>query len=157
MAREARRLGAYAALTREVSLDRWLEKRLHEGARLALPATGGLAPQLRYVGALRELVQGPSGAREPHPEALPATPGDLDLILLPGLAFGEGGGRLGQGGGFYDRLLASLDRIRGAARPSPSLVGVCFAVQIVPSVPQESHDVRVDGCVSELGLRWFRP
>ena len=157
VARQARRLGAYAALGREVSLDGWLERRLQAGVRLALPVAGGSAPHLRYVEALGDLRAGPAGAREPPPESVRAATANLDLVLLPGLAFDEEGGRLGRGAGFYDRLLASPAGSRPDAGPGPTLLGVCFAVQIVPCVPEESHDVRVHGCVSELGLRWFRP
>ena len=56
-----------------------------------------------------------------------------DLLLVPGLAFTSAGARLGRGGGFYDRALATVvDR--------PTLIGVCFSFQVVPDISMESHD-----------------
>ncbi|MCA9516375.1 MAG: hypothetical protein KC635_15645 [Myxococcales bacterium] len=68
----------------------------------------------------------------------------LAALVVPGLAFDAAGGRLGQGGGFYDRLLGGL-----ATRPR--LVGLAFAAQVVPSVPREAHDVLMDTVVTEGG------
>ena len=107
---------------------------------LAFPRTSaaGLA---FFLG--RDLLPGPFGAREPAGDT-PAPP--PDLILVPGLAFDGSGFRLGRGGGFYDRFLASLPS------PRPVRCGVCFSRQIVPAVPREEHDSRVDFLLSEEGL-----
>lgn len=90
-----------------------------------------------------ELAAGPQGAREPR-GGRPAPP--PDLVLVPGLAFDASGRRLGRGGGYYDRFLAGL------RPPVPPLCGVCFSCQIVPAVPAEPHDIRVDFVLSEAGL-----
>ena len=66
----------------------------------------------------------------------------VDLILVPGLAFTADGLRLGRGGGYYDRLLASLP-------PHTRTIGVCFATQLVAALPTEPHDWRVQRVVSE--------
>jgi 5-formyltetrahydrofolate cyclo-ligase len=64
----------------------------------------------------------------------------LDLIVVPGLAFTAEGNRLGRGAGFYDRFLAGI--------PANTVkVGVCFEFQRVSEVPQESHDVKMDAVV----------
>jgi 5-formyltetrahydrofolate cyclo-ligase len=67
---------------------------------------------------------------------------ELDLVVVPGVAFDAEGRRLGRGGGYYDATLALLPR--GAAR-----LGVAFEIQVVPAVPEEPHDVRLDGVVTE--------
>jgi 5-formyltetrahydrofolate cyclo-ligase len=81
--------------------------------------------------------------REPQ---LPAGPffsvHDLDLILVPGIAFTRSGRRLGRGGGHYDRLLASL-------APTTPRLGVCFSTQIVDDLPVEEHDMAVDAVITE--------
>lgn len=64
-------------------------------------------------------------------------PAEVELILVPGLAFTRDGRRLGRGGGYYDRLLARLP----AGTPK---FGVCFDAQLVPDLPSEPHDQRVD-------------
>jgi len=67
---------------------------------------------------------------------------DIDLIIVPGVAFDPSGGRLGHGRGYYDRLLAS----KPAATP---LIALAFDCQVVDSVPMQPHDIRVDRIVTE--------
>lgn len=71
---------------------------------------------------------------------------DIEFALVPGLAFAErSGGRLGRGGGYYDRLLA--EEFLNAQS-----LGVCFQSQIKATLPLEPHDELVDGMVTEAGL-----
>ena len=65
-----------------------------------------------------------------------------DLVLVPGLAFTRSGHRMGRGGGFYDRLLA------GRAKDSYKL-GICFAPQLLDSIPTEEHDAVLDAVISD--------
>ena len=81
--------------------------------------------QARDIGARRPLMEPLAG---PSVEAR-----ELDLLLVPGLAFTAGGGRLGRGGGYYDRALSTL-------REDALSVGVCFACQLVEALPLEEHD-----------------
>ena len=83
------------------------------------------------------LVPGAFGVPEPTGESCAASA--LDLVIVPGLAFTTEGGRLGRGGGHYDRFLAHC------AAPS---IGVCFAEQLVDELPLEPHDIRVGRIVS---------
>jgi len=69
-------------------------------------------------------------------------PEQIDLILVPGLAFSKDRHRLGRGGGFFDRLLAS----RGAGAFK---LGICFSFQIVDAIPIEAHDVVLDAIATE--------
>ncbi|WP_029086146.1 5-formyltetrahydrofolate cyclo-ligase [Brevundimonas aveniformis] len=66
-----------------------------------------------------------------------------DLILTPLLAFDAFGGRLGQGGGYYDRTFA--------AHPDALRIGVAYAGQAVARVPMEPHDIRLHGVLTETG------
>ncbi len=68
---------------------------------------------------------------------------DPDLILTPLLAFDAFGGRLGQGGGYYDRTFA--------ARPNVIRIGFGYAGQAVERLPMESHDVPLHGVLTEVG------
>ena len=76
---------------------------------------------------------------------------DVDLALVPGLAFDAAGGRLGHGGGYYDRLLARAEP-RIACR-----AGIAWACQIVDRVPTGPHDVRMDWVVTEKEIRRVAP
>jgi 5-formyltetrahydrofolate cyclo-ligase len=79
---------------------------------------------------------------EPKPELCPvADPAEADIIFVPGMAFTHDGKRLGRGRGFYDRMLTHLPH-------SVLRVGVCFASQIVESLPTETHDREVDVVLS---------
>ena len=80
-------------------------------------------------------VMGPFGLREPDPESWDrAFPEDIDLAIIPGLAFDHAGARLGRGRGFYDRLLGEHE-FRGRK------IGLCWDFQFLDSVPREPHDI----------------
>lgn len=82
-----------------------------------------------------KLIGGYHGIPEPQ-GGEEVTPREGDLMLLPGLAFTKEGGRLGYGGGFYDRYLASC-KVR------PYLMGLCFPCQMAETLPREPHDITV--------------
>lgn len=71
-----------------------------------------------------------------------------DVVLVPGLGFDRAGNRLGKGGGHYDRAFS-------AAGASAWRIGVAFCEQIVPEVPCDSHDRRMDAIVTPEGLEWL--
>ena len=68
-----------------------------------------------------------------------------ELIFVPLLAFDADGGRLGQGGGYYDRTLAAL------AGKRPVVIGLAFSGQAVERVPCDPHDQKLDGILTERG------
>ncbi len=78
-------------------------------------------------------------------------PWALDLILLPLVGFDENGGRLGMGGGFYDRSLAFLQRRNGIHKPR--LIGLAHDCQKVDRLAQASWDVPLQACVTDSG--WY--
>lgn len=66
------------------------------------------------------------------------------LVLVPAIAFDRQGGRLGRGGGYYDRFFAALLARYADRRDEITLAGVCFTLQVVDHVPVENHDISVD-------------
>jgi 5-formyltetrahydrofolate cyclo-ligase len=72
-------------------------------------------------------------------------PDQIDLVLVPGLAFSKERHRLGRGGGFFDRMLS--DRAKNAFK-----LAICFSFQVVDAIPVEEHDVKVDAVVTENGV-----
>lgn len=83
-------------------------------------------------------ISGPFGILEPDPGSWEAvSPADIDLAVVPGLAFDHAGGRLGRGKGFYDRLLGD-PAFRGIK------VGLASEWQIIEEVPCEVNDIRMD-------------
>lgn len=133
--KSARSVAGFSALPGEPhALEPWLEDR-----KIALPRVEGDHLILHWVAGPDELVKGRFGILEPPASAPVADPNGLDLILVPGVAFDREGGRLGRGRGYYDRLLAGTSAFK---------VGVCFDWQIVPEVPREAHDIRMDAVVT---------
>jgi 5-formyltetrahydrofolate cyclo-ligase len=82
-----------------------------------------------------EILSGKFGIREPAPTCVALPLDDLDLVLVPGLAFDAQGHRLGRGKGFYDRMLKDFKGKK---------VGIAFDEQIVDAVPAEKNDVKMD-------------
>lgn len=137
--RRVRSVLAYAATGHELDLADLLADLTTRRVAIHYPRVAG--DHLEVV-ADTELRPGFRGVREPVGAAV--DDGDLDAVLLPGLAFDPTGGRLGQGGGHYDRLLARL--------PERTLrVGVGFSCQLVPRVPRVAHDEPVDLVVTDRG------
>jgi len=89
----------------------------------------------------------PYGFRQPNARTEPINDGDIDVVLLPGLAFDEMGGRLGRGGGYYDRLLGRIPE-------STARIGVTSRAAVVAEVPMVVHDARVDWIVTETNIAW---
>jgi 5-formyltetrahydrofolate cyclo-ligase len=80
---------------------------------------------------------------EPKGECLRPVPAhDIDVVLMPGVAFDLSGGRLGYGGGYYDRFLKRCG-------PGCMLIAVAFEVQIIEHVPCADHDARIHKIVTE--------
>ena len=71
-----------------------------------------------------------------------------DVVIMPLLGFDREGTRLGYGGGYYDRTLASL-------RKRPRIIGYAFAAQELPHIPRQPHDLPLDAVVTEAGVRRF--
>ena len=142
--REARVVMAYAAARGEIALDAVMEDALLRGKTLALPlCTGPGRMQARRVTALSRLTPGRYGIAEPDADCSQVAPETIDLILVPGVAFDARGGRLGQGGGYYDRFLAG---------PRAMRVGICHDFALVERVPTQAHDLAMDSIITPCGV-----
>ncbi|MFN3244440.1 MAG: 5-formyltetrahydrofolate cyclo-ligase [Planctomycetota bacterium] len=117
--------------------------RERHGARLALPVVDGEHLTFRAWRDDAELRPAGFGTLGPAPVATELQP---DVVLAPLVGLDARGGRIGQGKGFYDRATARLDQ-----GPGVRVVGVAFACQLLPAVPTEVHDRRLDGYVTEAG------
>ena len=94
----------------------------------------------RHVKSLHvEILSGQFGIREPSPACVEIPLNDLDLVLVPGVAFDLRGNRLGRGKGYYDRLLESFNGHK---------IGIAFDEQVVDAVPVENLDVRMNAILT---------
>ena len=132
-------VGLYRSTANEPSTEALLADLLQRGARVAVPMRRGADYVWGWVGADTRWRKGDHGVLEPT-KAETASAGDLRVMVVPGLAFDAQGGRLGHGGGHFDRLLAQSDALR---------IGLCFEKRLVEAVPMESHDVRMDAVATE--------
>jgi len=120
-----------------------------QGVRVLLPrvAKDTKAMSLHRVSGYKDLDSGAYGIREPRPHTPVETNlATISLILVPGLAFDAGFGRLGYGGGYYDRFM-QLFAARGLERPAA--IAAAFDLQLIEQVPTSWHDFRVDGLITE--------
>lgn len=130
----------FAPLAKEPDLSalmqqgQFLEKRIALLRTSSLPA--GYEPCLVSDWA-NDLRAGAFGILEPKEKCELAQWNQLDLALIPGVAFDQFGRRLGKGKGFYDRVLVPFNGLK---------IGVCFDEQIVnpPLIPMETHDIHMD-------------
>jgi 5-formyltetrahydrofolate cyclo-ligase len=138
-------VGGYHALPEEADPASLLKALVARRCHIAFPRIAGKGGPLEFhlVPDGEVLRPGPYGIAEPLAHWPKVTP---DILLVPLLAFDDRGHRLGYGGGFYDRTLAQL-RIRA--------IGVAYAGQEVAALPDESHDIALDGVLTEQGLRTF--
>ena len=129
----------YSALPDEVQtaefIGRWAGRK-----RIVLPVVDGENLLLREMpgGKAGGLVSGYRGILEPGPDCKEVRPGEIDFAIIPGVAFTADGWRLGRGRGYYDRLLPQLHCPR---------VGTAYPTQIVPSMPLDPWDIRLDAVI----------
>ena len=96
------------------------------------------------LNSFEDLRPGALGVLEPSPEQRTALiPESFDLVIVPGVAFDRQGGRLGYGKGYYDRFLDNSLAFR---------LALAFDFQLFETVPTESHDIPMDGILSEKGI-----
>ena len=99
-------------------------------------------PGIAEIRADTTLCLGPHGMWQPE-AIIPVPVEAVDLWIVPGVAFGRDGSRLGRGGGYYDRLLA---RARG------TVIGLAFDLQVIDRLPVDPWDRGVDRIVTESGV-----
>jgi len=132
---------AYCAMPEELDPAPLLLRLSQAGTRIAYPRACGPGALTLHWGDACELKPGYCGLLEPPAGSEEASLDEIGLVLVPGVAFDEECHRLGMGGGFYDRLLATLP-------PTTLKLALAFDEQIVDAVPCEGHDVLVDAVVT---------
>lgn len=143
----------YASFKSEVQTMGAIARCIKQGKRIVLPLTlakeKSLCPYL-IKDPDRDLKPGYCGIPEPDPaSAVPLNSQEIDVVILPGSVFDHHGGRLGYGGGFYDRFLAN--QAPGALR-----IALAFELQVsAESLPLAAHDQPVDCLVTEKKIFRF--
>ena len=149
----------YVSYRSEADTLQLLKEALAEGRKVAVPKVVGTDMVFYRIRSFSQLVEGYKGILEPDTgqcEAITETRRANDewaqsvkhhdlpkrsLLFVPGCAFDEAGGRMGYGGGFYDRFMD--------AYPDILRVALAYEAQMVDAVPREVHDKPVDAIVTE--------
>ena len=136
---QAGMIALYSPIHNEVATQGGFRYAVAAGGRVCYPRVCGSHLEFVEVTALSELVPGCFGVMEP-PSGQVIAVADIDVVLVPGVAFDRYGHRLGYGRGYYDRFLE--------AAGSTVKIGVCYDFQLCDKLPDEEHDQRLDGIVS---------
>lgn len=140
--KKAEYVAFYFGVAPEVETKFFLRGAL-KGKKVYLPRVGpkkSLA--LRRVFSLSgDLKKNAYNIMEPKAVCEKRPASQMDVIIVPGVAFDKNGGRLGRGGGYYDRLLKKAKRV--------PKIGLCFREQLVKKVPMTAYDVKVDRVITD--------
>lgn len=150
---ESKTIGLYASFNNEVSTSIIFDKALEDGKKVLFPYIRKVDRELAFlpVRGLDELELGPFGIMTP-----PCREGDIDcirdadLLLIPGVSYDLKGGRIGYGGGFYDRTLHKLGKL-------PFIAALAYEFQVLDEVPMLPHDIRVNAVVTEQRVIILKP
>ena len=151
-------LAGYVAAKGEIDPAPALAASAAAGATVALPRVANEAPRLRFHRAdVGPLTPGRFGIIEPAAAAPEIPLDELDVVIVPGLAFDAEGRRLGFGGGYYDGIFGAFGVGSPNSSPGkrPALIGLCYDFQIVARCPAGDEDVPVDLVVTDA--RVLRP
>lgn len=140
------RIFLYVSYRDEVGTRRMLAKLLELGYSAAVPKVHGQEMDFLEITSCEELKPGAYGILEPDNDQK-RIPTAQSLMILPGLAFDRAGGRMGYGGGFYDRYLAA----HGLGRH----IGIAYEAQVMDWILLEQNDQRVDGVMTEVNFYEF--
>ncbi len=145
--RECQSVFLFAGFGSEIDTFRLIKKALNDKKRTALPYMTGRPHEMVFIeiDSVDRLIKNKIGISEPvFDENKIAVSDSKTLIAVPGLAFDKEGGRVGYGGGYYDKYLSENEYL--------AAVGLCFSVQIADELPKDEHDVNVDFVVTEKGV-----
>jgi 5-formyltetrahydrofolate cyclo-ligase len=140
----------YVDVRSEVRTRHYLPTALSQGRTIVVPYCVGNELELFRLNSMDELVVGKYKILEPKPELRELAEkrvevAELDLIVVPGVAFDRTGARMGHGFGYYDRLLEH-------ARLDTPLIALAFECQLFPKIPTQAHDVFMDKVITEKAV-----
>lgn len=143
--RNAKNILFYASFRSEVDTMACIDKALSKGIKTALPRVMKAEHLLKLylINSRDDLVPGTWGIPEPDAGRCEEVSLDsIDTAIVPGAGFDTSGNRIGYGAGYYDKLLSD-------PRKRPVIIALAFEEQMVPSLPGEVHDVRMDKIITD--------
>ncbi len=138
--RAAKTIGAYSAFGSEVRTDLIIEAAKKSGKKVALPTVEGNKLAFYEMSSGKYLVRGRFGIMEPLPYGRTT---NMDLVIVPGIAFDKLGHRVGYGKGYYDRFLWNR---------SIFSIGLAYSFQIVEKISHSKNDQKMKAVATEDGI-----
>ena len=140
--KNARCIMAFVSINGEPETRGIIEEAWRQGKKVCVPTTDFAANEMMpvQINSFAELEEKKFGLPEPKSHEKKVAVGEIDLVLVPGVAFDERGNRIGYGKGFFDRFLAGS---------KVTAVGLCFEQHLEKELPCEAHDCRVGKIVTE--------
>jgi len=131
----------YYPIKDEVDTTKMIEESLKLGKRVFLPVTDVKNHKLiiSEINTIDDLIEGAFGILEPK-NTSPVKINNIELVIVPGIAFDKRGYRIGYGMGYYDKLLNGFDK---------HTIGLAYDFQIVKKIPNETHDIPVKKIITE--------
>lgn len=137
-------IALYFPISNEVRTESIFIKAIQSEKEVYFPRVNGSSLDFHRVDNLEQLEKGEFGVLEPKAHFLKAQTEDIDLFILPALAYDKSGNRLGYGKGYYDRSLANI--------PERKKIGLSYDMQVLDSLPTDEFDRKVGIVVTELGV-----
>jgi 5-formyltetrahydrofolate cyclo-ligase len=142
--KKANTIFAFVSFKSETDTHKIIKYAIQDGKTICVPRikTKQKGIEIFKIDSFDQLEKGYFGILEPLESCIAVDSKDIDLILMPGVAFDRQGGRLGYGAGFYDRFLSNMSN-------SVNKIAVAYHFQVLDNIPMDEHDVRIDGIVTE--------
>lgn len=141
---KSKKIVVYLALPEEVGTRKLIRRALKAGKEIYAPKVDAKTKKINLYqikDLKKDLRKGAYGILEPRAlKARKALARSMDIVVVPGVAFDENGGRLGRGVGYYDRFLVKAKKA--------SKIALAYRMQLVNKVPMEKHDIRMDWVIT---------
>lgn len=141
--KEAENIFLFVSYKSEINTKGIIRNALENNKNVFVPKVNGKVMDLYKINSLDDLEIGFMGILEPKKDCEKFDDHDLHFILMPGLAFDNEGGRIGYGGGYYDKFLSSLDDHSKIPK-----VAIAYDFQIISKIPMTKLDIRVDEIIT---------
>ena len=142
--KKAKTIMTFISFGAEVDTHEFIKTSIAKGKRIVVPITIPETKELKLSQVLDfdHLEIGFYDILTPKEEFISyVDPSEVDLIIVPGVAFDRNGYRIGYGGGYYDRFLANLDHV--------TKISLAFDMQLISSIPHEHFDIPVNYIITE--------
>jgi 5-formyltetrahydrofolate cyclo-ligase len=142
--KKANTIFAFVSFKSEANTHKIIKHAIKDGKTICVPRIESKQKGIEIfkIDGFDQFKKGYFGILEPNESCSVVEKKNIDLILMPGVAFDRQGGRVGYGAGFYDRFLSDINN-------KVNKIAVAYHFQVLTNIPMDEHDVRIDGIITE--------